>query len=343
MSKYRFTRRRVLSTVRPFLPIAIALSRGSTSTTTLFLSGRSVTRISFNRAGARLFLIRASGVSAYSTTSICRLVIRRSMLMFFPPLPMARPISPGFATKMILSSFSSIIQSWVVAPVMLSKRAMYFISSLVSLILGWSITFSQRPVSRPPSRPPRGHQRGHREGFLADRPEIQTGPREDVDWNLRLFSVVKNILPVRLLTVTCEYDQLRPGRRGARQRVLRAEPNLAGFDRPPYLLVHVNHGLFRCPARHRHGDLDQSRSHGDLLSDYHVLGHAAQRVRDPLHRRIHYGRDSNLKRRLGQSARLLPAHSVSSDLENIPRRGHHVRHKHDMPHVNVQPLLLEHL
>src|SRR5881398_3081760 len=88
---------------------------------------------------------------------------------------MTSPISPGFATKMILSSFSSIIQSWVVAPVMLSKRAMYFISSLVSLILGWSITFSQRPVSRPPSRPPRGRP-ARTPGRVSRRP-----PR-DPDW-----------------------------------------------------------------------------------------------------------------------------------------------------------------
>src|SRR5207253_7724545 len=89
MSKYRFTSIRVLSMVRPFLPMAMALSRGSTSTTTIFLSDLSVTRISFSRAGARLFFISASGVSAYSTTSIWRLVIRRSMLMFFPALPIA--------------------------------------------------------------------------------------------------------------------------------------------------------------------------------------------------------------------------------------------------------------
>src|SRR6266702_1196681 len=70
MSKYLFTSKRVLSIVRPFFPIAIALSWGSTSTTTIFLSGLSVTRISLILAGERLFRIRPSGVSAYSTTSI---------------------------------------------------------------------------------------------------------------------------------------------------------------------------------------------------------------------------------------------------------------------------------
>src|SRR3989441_9912483 len=81
MSKYLFTSKRVLSIVRPFFPIAIALSWAPTSTTTIFLSGLSVTRISLILAGDKLFRIKPSGVSAYSTTSICRLVMRRNWLM----------------------------------------------------------------------------------------------------------------------------------------------------------------------------------------------------------------------------------------------------------------------
>src|SRR6266851_7540087 len=104
--------------------------------------------------------------------------------MFFPPLPIASPMSPGFATKMTRPSFSSITQSCVVAPVVLSKRAMYFISSLVSLILGWSITFSQRPASRPQNPPAPDDDRGDRKRLIADRAQIQTGYGKDVDWNI---------------------------------------------------------------------------------------------------------------------------------------------------------------
>src|SRR6266487_55685 len=278
MSKYRFTSSRVLSMVLPFLPIAIALSRGSTSTTTIFLSGLSVTRTSFSRAGARLFLINASGVSAYSTTSIWRLVIRRSMLMFFPPFPIARPMSPGLATKIILSSFSSIIQSCVVAPVILSNRAMYFISSLVSLILGWSITFSQRPVSR-----------------------LQNPPA--------------------------------PGRQSRRpERALHSHA---------YLLVNVDQSLLPSLPRHHHGHLYQPSAHRYLLTNNHVLRHTTQSISNTLDRRIHDRRDRNLKRCLGQSARLLAADTVTPHLQHITRRGHHIRDKHHMPNINIQPLLLQ--
>src|SRR5260370_10215312 len=52
---------------------------------------------------------------------------------------------------------------------------MYFIYSLVSLILGWSITFSQRPVSRPQSTPA--------PGLRSQRPEkASRRPRPDPDW-----------------------------------------------------------------------------------------------------------------------------------------------------------------
>ena len=56
--------------------------------------------------------------------SACLLVIRRNVLMFFPPFPIAKPMSPCFATNMILPSFSSMTQSCVVAPVMFSNSAM---------------------------------------------------------------------------------------------------------------------------------------------------------------------------------------------------------------------------
>src|SRR2546422_10766476 len=55
MSKYLFTSKRVLSIVRPFFPIAIALSCASTSTTTIFLYCLSVTRISLILVGERMF------------------------------------------------------------------------------------------------------------------------------------------------------------------------------------------------------------------------------------------------------------------------------------------------
>src|SRR5437667_341754 len=100
-----------------------------------------------------------------------------------------------------------------------------------------TIFLSGRSVTRPSFNRAADNQRGHREGLLADRPEIEAGPGEDVDWDLGLSGAVKNIIPVRLPTILCENDQLRPGRPGTRQSVLRSKPDLAGFDRPPNLLV----------------------------------------------------------------------------------------------------------
>src|SRR6266581_1115827 len=157
-----------------------------------------------------------------------------------------------------------------------------------------------------------------------------------------MFSVVNNLVPVGLTNVLRQNTHLRPGKPGAHQRVLASKPDLTSLHSHAYLLVNVDQSLLSSLPRHHHGHLYQPSAHRYLLANNHVLRHTAQSISNTLDRRIHNRRDRNLKRRLSQSARLLAADTVTPHLQHITRRGHHIRDKHHMPNINIQPLLLQH-
>src|SRR6266704_5618894 len=156
-----------------------------------------------------------------------------------------------------------------------------------------------------------------------------------------MFSVVENIGPLCLTNVLRQNNHLRPGKPGTDQRVLASKPDLTSLHSHAYLLVNVDQSLLSSLPRHHHRHFYQTSAHGDLLANNHVLRHTAESISNTLDRRIHDRRDRNLKRRLGQSARLLAADTVTPHLQHITRRGHHIRDKHHIPNINIQPLLLQ--
>ena len=57
-----------------------------------------------------------------------------TLVTVLPPLPIASPMSPFLTTNVTLESSSSMMQSFTIAPVILSKRAIYLISFALNLI-----------------------------------------------------------------------------------------------------------------------------------------------------------------------------------------------------------------
>src|SRR5207237_441436 len=79
----------------------------------------------------------------------------------------------------------------------------------------------------------------------------------------------------------------------------------------------------------------QTGAHRYLLSNNDVLCNAPQSISNTLDGSIHNRRDCDLERRLRKSARLLTADSVTSHLQHVTGRGHHICHQHHMPNINV--------
>src|SRR5438046_328185 len=93
--------------------------------------------------------------------------------------------------------------------------------------------------------------------------------------------------------------------------------------------------LFSSLTRHHHGHLYQTSAHRYLLTNNDILRNTPQSISNTLDGSIHNRRDSDLERRLRKSARLLTTDPVTSHLQHITRRGHHVSDKHDMPNINI--------
>src|SRR5207302_8166873 len=112
-------------------------------------------------------------------------------------------------------------------------------------------------------------------------------------------------------------------------------PTLPVFTAIRICLLISTNALFSSLTRHHHGHLYQTSAHGYLLTDNHVLRHPTQRISNTFDRSIHNRRDCDLERCLCKSARLLTTDSVTSHLQHVTGRGHHICHEHHMPAINV--------